>query len=319
MTNRLAATLPAAMIMLALAFSFPVGYCQSEAQRLTSSQLTSIAKAESRVTASNVTVAGTGPSVTVLAEKSASASDRDLKVDAIFLAKALIEGSSGQVERVKVLFSQAEKPGRFVVIDKKVVGDYGAGKLTPDQLFSSMTLSPLEAEKAPDVVEGPLMERRLLVWRRIEKLRENGTGVQTFQQLFQKMEQAVKNSDSPENLVQSLSFLETKLTDQEGLVKQAKKTALGRGITHPAGKGGQGSAAMASNSSQPPQQQPPPPPSGNTAYRPAPWGQGGGQQGYLPFPPPLPPGGFPGGQGGYPGGQGGFPGGGFPGGGPPPQ
>ncbi|MBX9666707.1 MAG: hypothetical protein K2X93_03770 [Candidatus Obscuribacterales bacterium] len=315
MTNRLAAKLPAAIVIMTLAFSFPVGHCQSETQRLTAAQLTAIAKAESRVTARNVTVAGTGPAVTVLAEKNATASDRDLKVDAIFLAKALIEGSSGQIDRVKVLFSQTDKPERFILIDKKVVEDYGAGKLTPDQLFTSMTLTPLQAEKTPDVAEGPLLERRLLVWRRIEKLKDQGTGVQTFQQLFQKMEQGVKNSESPETLVQSLSFLEVKLTDQEGLVKQAKKTALGRGINQPSGKPG-------ASASGPPAQQPPQSGGGgNTAYRPGPWGQGqGGQQGYMPFPPPLPPGGFPGqgqGQGGFPGGQGGFPGGGHPGGGPP--
>lgn len=266
---------------------------------MTASQLTALAKSsDSRVTATNITVVGTGPSVTVLAEKSATASDRDLKIDAIFLARVLIEGSSGQVEKVKALFSQPDKPGRFALVDKKVVDDYASGKLTPEQLLSSVTLTALEAEKAPDVAEGPLMERRLLVWRRIEKLREQGTGVQTFQNLFQQMEKTVSATENPEVLVQKISFLESKLTEQEHFVKQARKASQGRGIRVTArssdhGNSGQSSApAQTASTNQPASH---PTSHGGTHSSnmpPPPWGQGQGG-----FPPPFPPphGGMPGG------------------------
>jgi len=286
-------------LLAVLAISQP-GQCQNS-PRLTASQLTALVRSsDSRVTATNVSVVGTGPSVTVLAEKSASASDRDLKIDSIFLAKALIEGSSGQVDKVKVLFSQADKPGRFVLVDKKVVDDYAGGKMTPEQLLSSITLTPLEQEKAPDVAEGPLMERRLLIWRRIERLRSQGTGVATFQQLFQKVEKGL-NTESPEAMIQNLSFIETKLSEQEGLLKQAKR--LTRGIPRTESKGGASTTSqpVASTPLPPPQNQQQPPHNqgggGNTASRPTniPWGQGGGQQGGFPPPPPFGPpgGGFP--------------------------
>jgi hypothetical protein len=276
----------------------------AEGQKLTAAQLTALARSsDSRVTATNVSVIGTGPSVTVLAEKSSTASDRDLKIDAIFLAKALIEGASGQIDKVKVLFSQPDKPGRFVLVDKKVVDDYAGGKMTPEQLLATVTLMPLEAEKAPDVAEGPLMERRLLVWRRIEKLREQGTGVQAFQTLFQKVEKSATSTDAPEAMIQNLAYLETKLSEQEGLIKQAKRAAQGRGIRTPAGQGGTQTAS----------QQPPPQggqgggshggPAGVPAGGPQaggrpnnlPWGQGGGAQGgpggqQGGMPPPFPPG-----------------------------
>lgn len=288
-------------LLAVLALSIQSAHCESNV-KMTASQLTALIKsADSRVTASGLTVIGTGPSVTILAEKSASASDRDLKIDAIFLAKALIEGSAGQVDRVKALFSQPDKPGRFVLVDKKVVQDYAEGKLTPEQLLGSVTLTALEAERAPDVAQGPLLERRLLVWRRIEKLRQQGTGVATFQKLFQQVEKSAQSTENPEALVQDVAFLELKLTEQEGLVKQARKYQEGRGIKHP---NNNTSASSASSSTSPssnvtslahPQNQQ----QHTEQKKPTniPWGQGGNNQQQPPPPPPYPPGGPPGGGG----------------------
>ncbi len=290
-------------LLAVLALSIQSAHCESNG-KLTASQLTALIKsADSRVTASGLTVIGTGPSVTVLAEKSASASDRDLKIDAIFLAKALIEGSAGQVDRVKALFSQPDKPGRFVLVDKKVVQDYAEGKLTPEQLLGCVTLTALEAERAPDVAPGPLLERRLLVWRRIEKLRQQGTGVATFQKLFQQVEKSAQSTENPEALVQDVAFLELKLTEQEGLVKQARKYQEGRGIKHPNNNTSASSASTSTSPSssvtslahpqnqQQQQQQPEQKKPTNI-----PWGQGGTNQ-QQPPPPPFPPGGPPGGGG----------------------
>lgn len=265
---------------------------------MTVAQLTALIKsADSRVTASNLTVIGTGPSVTILAEKSATASDRDLKIDAVFLAKALIEGSGGQVDKVKALFSQPDKPGRFAMVDKKVVEDYAGGKLTPEQLLGCVTLTPLEAEKAPEVVQGPLLERRLLIWQRIEKLRQRGTGVTTFQDLFRKAETSAQSPDvNPEALLQQISYLELKLTEQEGLVKQAQQ--------HREGRGPKGTTSASSASSPPASSpvtslaQPQPPHHQDPIKRTSPtWGGTEANNQWYPPPPPgfppHPPGGGP--------------------------
>lgn len=293
--------------------------------KLTAGQLQALVR--STEAGANVTVVGSGPSVTILSEKAASASERSLKVDAMFLAKAMIDGAGGQVESVKILYSQTGSAGRFITINKKLVDDYGAGRLTPDQLLGSLNLVTVGQERSTaEIAEGPLMERRLLVWQRIEKLKEQGTGVSAFEKLFQQMEQSVKSSDEAA-LSPKVSFLETKLGEQEEQLKQAKRAQQGHGIRVPKGSGAGSSSTTAS---QPPSGLQPMPMGGGPGgsghgggggagqgqNRNQPWGMPSGGQGQGGFPGPE---GFPGGGppgGGPPGG--GPPGGGPPGGGPPP-
>ncbi|MBS1989638.1 MAG: hypothetical protein JSS83_03920 [Cyanobacteria bacterium SZAS LIN-3] len=178
--------------------------------------------------ATNIQVVGTGPDVTVMAQKESNSGERDLKIDAIFLAKALFQHASGQVSKVKVLFSQAGHDGRYVTISSKEILDYGSGKITAEQLLSALRLTPVAAEKAPDVVAGPQFERRLLVWQRIEKLRQQGTGVEPFEAIFTEIDGMVKaGKDDP---TKKLSFLESKLAEQEEALNQAKRTARGLGV-----------------------------------------------------------------------------------------
>lgn len=202
----------------------------AESPVLSASDLTSIlTSADVGSTATNVTVAVTGSVVTVLAQKEASASDRDLKIDAMFLAKALVQAAPKQIEQVKVLFSQAGKDGRFVIITAREIADFGSGKISPEILLTNLKLISVTTQKAPSVVAGPEFERRLLVWQRIEKLRKEGTGVKPFENIFAEIESAAKENKI-EMVSERTTFLETKLTEQEEHVKQARKTARGHGV-----------------------------------------------------------------------------------------
>src|SRR5579883_1616735 len=172
--------------MIAWSIAFTPASCQ-ESGKLSAAELTAVLRSsEIKVKAKNISVIGTGPTVTVLAEQEANGSDRDLKIDAVLMAKALMDRSAGQVQAAKVLYSQSDKPGRFVLVDKKTIEGYDTGKLTPEQLLTSLLLVTVEANPSADqsVCEGPMVERRLLIWRRIEKLKEQGTGVQAFEALF---------------------------------------------------------------------------------------------------------------------------------------
>ncbi|MBX3135940.1 hypothetical protein KF707_06865 [Candidatus Obscuribacterales bacterium] len=169
---------------------------------------------------------GTGPVVTVLAQGKPDATDNDLKIDAVFYAKTLIEAAPEQVSSVKVLYSQSGRTARFVSVSKSVIDDFGAGKKSPSELLGSLTLIPVQEEAAPNVVPGAEMERRLLIWKRIEKLRQRGTGVKPFEALFAQIE-TLSKAGSSSDLTQKISYLETKLTEQEEQVKQAKQAASG--------------------------------------------------------------------------------------------
>jgi hypothetical protein len=181
--------------------------------------------------ATNVQVVGAGPDVTVLAQTESASADRDLKIDAIFLAKALFQGAGGQISKVKVLFSQAGHDGRYISVTDRQISDYGSGKMAPEQFLATLRLVPVEVERAPDVVPGSQFERRLLIWQRIEKLRQQGTGVIPFETIFGEVEASIKAGN--QDVSKRLSFLESKLADQEEALKQAKNAARGLGVPAP--------------------------------------------------------------------------------------
>lgn len=200
------------------------------AANLTASQLNTILKdAGLKVSATSTIVMGSGPVVTILTEEDAKTADQDLKIDALFLSKALMEAAPVQIEKVKVLFSQSGHDGRYIIVDSKEIQDFGRGKISPEKMLLSMHFSDVEPERAPDVVPGDQFERRLLVWNRIKRLRQQGTGVSPFENIFKEIETAAKANDSAK-VGEKVAYLESKLSDQEEQVKQAKKSAQGRGV-----------------------------------------------------------------------------------------
>ncbi len=196
---------------------------------LSQAQLTVLLK-ESGVSASNPRVVGTGPSVTVLADEPAKPSDRNLKIEAIFLAKTLIEGAAGQIDKVQVIFSNKGEEGRFISITRKEIQEYGQGKITAEAFLGSMHFAYVEPDDLPQIEDGPLKERRLLILERIEKLRKAGTGVKPFETIFQGIETSVKSGESSD-LAKRLDDLEFRLGQQEEQMALAKKAARGQGLT----------------------------------------------------------------------------------------
>jgi hypothetical protein len=226
------------------------------AANLTASQLNTILKdAGIKVSATSTIVMGSGPLVTILTEEDAKTADQDLKIDALFLSKALMEAAPAQIEKVKVLFSQSGHDGRYIIVDNREIQDFGHGKISPEKMLLSMHFSDVEPERAPDVVPGDQFERRLLVWNRIKRLRQQGTGVSPFENIFKEIETAAKANDSAK-VGEKVAYLESKLSDQEEQVKQAKKSAQGRGVpsiaSHvssvPQGAGNQANAGGAKGS-----------------------------------------------------------------------
>jgi hypothetical protein len=197
---------------------------------LSNAQLTALVRDPSVGSrALSVTVVGSGPLVTVLAEEREAAQDKDLKIDAMFLSRTLIEGAPGQIDKVKVLFSQTGKPARHITISRGEINDFSAGRISAATLLQSLTLVAVHAENMPEITDGPEVERRLLAWKRIDKLRAQGTGVSPFEAIFKEIQGLAKANDA-EKVSQRLTYLESKLTGQEEQVKQAKDSLRGRGV-----------------------------------------------------------------------------------------
>jgi len=81
----------------------------------------------------------------------------------------------------------------------------------------------------PEIADGPEMERRLLAWKRIDKLRSQGTGVAPFETIFKEIQGLARANDA-EKVATRLTYLESKLTGQEEQVKQARESLRGRGV-----------------------------------------------------------------------------------------
>jgi len=220
----------AAKVGLAILAVFAQCLGTKAASEFTESQLTALVRDPSlHISAKSARVLGTGPSVTVLADEEAKTADQNLKIDAMFLSKTLIEAAPGQISSVKIIFSQSGNEGRFISIESKEIQDFGSGKLTPEKLMASLRFTAVAPEKAPDVLQGPQYERRLLVWGRIDKLRSQGTGVGPYENIFHQIEGFAKANDIKQ-MDDKIGYIEAKLSEQEEQVKQARRTQLGKGV-----------------------------------------------------------------------------------------
>lgn len=204
--------------------------------KLSSAQLlTLVRESESVKSKKELNLLGTGPSVTILTTPYKGASKRDLQIEAVFVARALIEGAPGQIDNVKVIFAGQPAKGEeglVTNVDKATIVAYSKGQVSPDKLLASVRLIPVQPDVTPNVVPGPQQERRLLIWQRIDKLAQHGTGTQPFKAIFNGIEETVKNGE-PSNLSVRLEDLEVKLSEQEEQVALARKAAQGRGVISP--------------------------------------------------------------------------------------
>lgn len=206
------------------------------ARKLSSSELRAIIIQDRALSpARDVEVVGTGPQVTVMTAPAPGTADKDLerelKIDAMFVARSLIEAVPAQIEAVKVLYNTHGRDARFVIINKLTVDRFGSGKISAEDLLASLSLETVgkDGQTESRVAPGPSMERRLLVSRRIEELKNAGTDVRRYQESFDAIEAQVLSKQST-NLEKSLADLETRLSDQEKDLAQARRTAQGKGV-----------------------------------------------------------------------------------------
>ncbi len=200
------------------------------ANRLTQRQLESLVLTSKTGASSKVTgLTGTGPKVWITAQREPEATEKNMKIDAVMLAKAIVSSAGSQVEAVEVVFSEeGGKNGRVVTVSKGQIDGFGNGQLTVDQLLAALQVEYVRPKKQIELEPGPELARRLLLKQRLEKLREQGTGIKPFETIFQEIESLVKAGDE-EKMNTQLSFLESRVDGQEEQLKQAKLKARGLG------------------------------------------------------------------------------------------
>ncbi len=209
---------------------------------MTSSQMVLILR-ESKVVSptSRLDVLQSDQEVTVITKRTPKMLDDDCKIKAVLMAKALMDAQPKQLAAVKVIYTVDGENGIYkVVVGAGDVSSFASGSITEKQLLASLDLDKESGDgsdsgRAP-VVTGPQKERRAILQSRIESLRQGGTGVAPFQKLFNDIEDLTRSGKAKE-ASQLISDLSTKLTSQEALRDQAKRTGEGRGV-----KGTQGTS-----------------------------------------------------------------------------
>lgn len=195
--------------------------------------------------------------VTVLTRRHYKATDDDLKIDAVLIAKAVLDKFGDRLDRVKVLFRDEDSAsGKAVIVTANDIKTYANGTLEPQRFLDSLAIKKVdsdpEAEKAKGdlgdqsvvVSPGPFQEQRLLLLDRINILRKRGTGVLPFEKMFSDIDKNSVANDT-EQVKAGIKDLSRRLSEQEDLVRQASRVGSGYGI-----RGTQGSAADASNRNQ---------------------------------------------------------------------
>lgn len=170
------------------------------------------------------------------------ANDKDCKIDAILMAKALMDAEPKTITKVKVRFyDPANRTSyREVNVGTGVVKAFGQGRVSTDELLSSVVIdrgeqdisryrerSYKEISQSPDVIDGIYRSERLNLLSRIQMLRQRGVGVQPFTTEFLRIEDKVRQGDQAA-VIKGLESLSEKLAATEDRYNQAQAAAQAR-------------------------------------------------------------------------------------------
>ncbi|MBS2006085.1 MAG: hypothetical protein JST01_03515 [Cyanobacteria bacterium SZAS TMP-1] len=173
----------------------------------------------------------------VTTQRNPKATDKDCKIDAVLMAKALIDTFQGEVLRVKVLFSDYEKQTCSTIkVTKGDVESYGSGSIDQGEFLESLEINTFKENDSPfgsqagqslsvGVAPGFMHDKRLVLLSRIEALEQKGTNTKAFIQCFQQIEDLVKQGDEKQ-VVTMVQTLSRSLDDQEALRQQVNSAGL---------------------------------------------------------------------------------------------
>jgi hypothetical protein len=207
------------------------------AGEITTTELVSLLRDAKIVSATNrLTVGISGREVTVMTKRAGKLTDDDCKINSILMAKTVMS-SYPSISRVKVMYAvEGSDSCDQVVVRTGDVKSFDSGAVTEEQLLSSLELQRVSGDQltgestgSSQVAAGAYRERRLMLWSRIDELRNAGTGVGPFVQSFNKIEDMIKANNSKEAKT-ALDALARNLTEQEKLRRQAQKVSAGQGV-----------------------------------------------------------------------------------------
>lgn len=220
-----------------LAGLFACGYGQAALAALSDAQCVSIIEKAKILTPDSRVQASVGPrEVWVSAYRNPKANEKDCKIDAILMAKVLMDADPKNITMIKVRFYDPTNRTSFreVRVGAGVVKAFGEGRVSQDELLASVALDRGEEEiskyrnqsyreitGSSEVVDGVYRSERLGLYSRIQALKERGVGVQPFMGEFFRIEDQVRRGDDG-GARAAMHYLDSKLSEQEERYKQAQ-------------------------------------------------------------------------------------------------
>lgn len=167
----------------------------------------------------------------VSTKRNPKANETDCKVDAVLMAKTLMDAYPTQVLRVKVLFNNYEEnKANQVVVTKGDIKSFGAGAIDQKTLLNSLDYSTISAHTQDSggdsltpyaVSPGVFSNERQLLLGHIKLLEKRGTNVKAFQTIFEQIETNVRGHKDQTLIKQGISDLAGKLKEQDKFIRQA--------------------------------------------------------------------------------------------------
>ncbi|MBS1993552.1 MAG: hypothetical protein JSS83_23720 [Cyanobacteria bacterium SZAS LIN-3] len=173
------------------------------------------------------------------------ATEQDCKIDAVLLAKTIMDAYPKTITRVKLVLSDHNSEAmNELTVTTGDVRAYATGTITKDELLASLEMkkvvNPGGERGAPidmrtsgvEAVEpGPYRSYRQILAGRIENLKAHGTGTKPFEEMLAKIQEDCRKPAgevAPDSILNQIKGLYQRLADQEQAIRQAQNIASGK-------------------------------------------------------------------------------------------
>ena len=183
------------------------------------------------------------------------ATDQDCKIDAVLLAKTIMDAYPRDVSRTRMMFSDSNSGTMSeIMVTTGDVKAYATGTISKDDLLTSLELKKVDNAAADRILmlisqpkarpscSGPFQHDRQFLSDRISKLKQNGLQSKSCcrwpnQSWTAKLNREVRRLGT---IQQEIRDLFHRLNEQEQAIKQAQDIARGKTIRHVSAGNGNG-------------------------------------------------------------------------------
>lgn len=187
-----------------------------------------------------------GKEVVITTYLNPKATDNDCKIDAVLIAKKVMDADPAEVDLVKIIYydSSNVKKYRQVTVRSGDVKAFGSGQISQDTLLADIELirnmaNPItrfagqpykSIAHSPEVLPGVYHGERVQLLGQIQSLQERGVGVAQFMAKFFEIEDKVRQGDEG-GVIQGLRYLTEKVneqTDQYNRIQEQRRAQQAR-------------------------------------------------------------------------------------------